>query len=150
MTKDLIVRSSSLEFLIFERQTYDKGIQVKFEDVDLWLTQKAIWELFNVDRTVFTKHINNIYPELELNENSTSAHYALVQKEGDREITRNVLYYNLDMVISACYRTNSDRAIQFRRRATNILIVKRIKFIKILIKNIKDVQKLVIMVIFNM
>ena len=121
MTKDLIVRSSSAEFLIFERQTHDKGIQVRFEDGDLWLTQKAIGELFNVDRTVVTKHIKNIYSELELNENSTSANYALVQKEGNREITRNVLYYNLDMVISVGYRTNSDRAIQFRRRATYIL-----------------------------
>lgn len=121
MTKDLIVRSSSAKFLIFERQTHDKGIQVRFEDGDLWLTQKAIGELFNVDRTVVTKHIKNIYSELELNENSTSANYALVQKEGNREITRNVLYYNLDMVISVGYRTNSDRAIQFRRWATYIL-----------------------------
>ena len=56
VTKDLIVRSSSAEFLIFERQTHDKGIQVRFEDGDLWLTQKAIGELFNVDRTVVTKH----------------------------------------------------------------------------------------------
>ena len=121
VTKDLIVRSSSAEFLIFERQTHDKGIQVRFEDGDLWLTQKAIGELFNVDRTVVTKHIKNIYSELELNENSTSANYALVQKEGNREITRNVLYYNLDMVISVGYRTNSDRAIQFRKWATYIL-----------------------------
>ena len=121
MTKDLIVRSSSAEFLIFERQTHDKGIQVRFEDGDLWLTQKAIGELFNVDRTVVTKHIKNIYSEFELNENSTSANYALVQKEGNREITRKVLYYNLDMVISVGYRTNSDRAIQFRRWATYIL-----------------------------
>ena len=121
VTKDLIVRSSSTEFLIFERQTHDKGIQVRFENGDLWLTQKAIGELFNVDRTVVTKHIKNIYSELELNENSTSANYALVQKEGNREITRNVLYYNLDMVISVGYRTNSDRAIQFRRWATYIL-----------------------------
>ena len=121
MAKDLMIRSSSAEFLIFERQTHDKGIQVRFEDGDLWLTQKAIGELFNVDRTVVTKHIKNIYSEFELNENSTSANYALVQKEGNREITRNVLYYNLDMVISVGYRTNSDRAIQFRRWATYIL-----------------------------
>ena len=121
VTKDLIIRSSSAEFLIFERQTHNKGIQVRFEDGDLWLTQKAIGELFNVDRTVVTKHIKNIYSELELNENLTSANYALVQKEGNREITRNVLYYNLDMVISVGYRINSDRAIQFRRWATYIL-----------------------------
>ena len=121
MAKDLIIRSSSAEFLIFERQTHDKGIQVRFEDGDLWLTQKAIGELFNIDRTVVTKHIKNIYSELKLNEDSTSANFALVQKEGNREITRNVLFYNLDMVISVGYKVNSDRAIQFRRWATKIL-----------------------------
>ena len=121
MAKDLMIRSSSAEFLIFERQTHDKGIQVKFEVGDLWLTQKAIGELFNIDRTVVTKHIKNIYSELELNEDSTSANFALVQKEGNREITRNVLFYNLDMVISVGYKVNSDRAIQFRRWATKIL-----------------------------
>lgn len=121
MAKDLMIRSSSAEFLIFERQTHDKGIQVRFEDGDLWLTQKAIGELFNIDRTVVTKHIKNIYSELELIEDSTSANFALVQKEGNREITRNVLFYNLDMVISVGYKVNSDRAIQFRRWATKIL-----------------------------
>ncbi len=121
MSKDLMIRSGSAEFLIFERQTHDKGIQVRFEDGDLWLTQKAIGELFDIDRTVVTKHIKNIYSEFELDENSTSANFALVQKEGNREITRNILYYNLDVVISVGYRTNSDRAIQFRRWATYIL-----------------------------
>lgn len=62
------------------------------------------------------KYINKIYNEDELNENSTSANYALIQKEGNREVTKNVLYYNLDMVISVGYRTNSDRVIQFRRK----------------------------------
>lgn len=121
VSKDLMIRSGSAEFLIFERQTHDKGIQVRFEDGDLWLTQKAIGELFDIDRTVVTKHIKNIYSEFELDENSTSANFALVQKEGNREITRNILYYNLDVVISVGYRTNSDRAIQFRRWATYIL-----------------------------
>ena len=121
MSKDLIIRSSSAEFLIFERQTHDKGVQVRFEDGDLWLTQKAIGELFDIDRTVVTKHIRNIYSEFELDENSTCANFALVQKEGNRNINRNVLYYNLDVVISVGYRTNSDRAIQFRRWATYIL-----------------------------
>ena len=121
MKKDLTIRSSSAEFLIFERQTHDKGVQVRFEDGDLWLTQKAIGELFDIDRTVVTKHIKNIYSEFELDENSTSANFALVQKEGNRKITRNVLYYNLDVAISVGYRTNSDRAIQFRRWATYIL-----------------------------
>ena len=121
MAKDLIIRSGSAEFLIFERQTHDKGIQVRFEDGDLWLTQKAIGELFNTTRNNITMHINDIYNTYEMEENSTSKKFLLVQNEGNREVKRNVQYYNLDMVISIGYRVNTDRAIQFRRWATNIL-----------------------------
>lgn len=121
MSKDLIIRSSSAEFLIFERQTHDKGIQVRFENGDLWLTQKSIGELFNTTRNNITMHINEIYSTYELDENSTSKNFLLVQTEGNREVKRNVQYYNLDMVISIGYRVNSDRAIQFRRWATFIL-----------------------------
>lgn len=121
MTKDLLIRSTSAEFLIFDRQVHKNGIEVRFENGDLWVTQKALGKLFDIDRTVVTRHIRNIYSELELDESSTSANFALVQKEGNREVTRNVTYYNLDVAISVGYRTNSDRAIQFRRWATNIL-----------------------------
>ena len=121
MTNNLVVRSSSAEFLIFERQTHDKGIQVRFEDGDLWLTQKAIGELFNTTRNNITMHINDIYNTYEMDENSTSKKFLLVQKEGNREVKRNIQYYNLDMVISIGYRVNSDNAIQFRRWATNVL-----------------------------
>ena len=121
MSKDLIIRSSSAEFLIFERQTHDKGIQVRFEDGDLWLTQKSIGELFDTTRNNITIHINEIYKNFELDEKSTSKDFLLVQKEGNRDVKRKVLYYNLDMVISVGYRVNSDRAIQFRRWATYVL-----------------------------
>lgn len=119
--KNLMIRSSSAEFLIFERQTHDKGIQVRFEDGDLWLTQKSIGELFDTTRNNITMHINEIYNTYELEENSTSKKFLLVQKEGAREVKRNVQYYNLDMVISIGYKVNSDKAIQFRRWATYIL-----------------------------
>lgn len=121
MAKDLIIRSSSAEFLIFERQTHDKGIQVRFEDGDLWLTQKAIGELFNTTRNNITMHINEIYDSYELERSSTSKKFLLVQNEGSRKVKRNVQYYNLDMVISIGYKVNSDRAIQFRRWATYVL-----------------------------
>ena len=121
MAKDLFIRSSSAEFLIFERQTHDKGIQVRFEDGDLWLTQKAIGELFNTTRNNITMHINEIYDSYELERSSTSKKFLLVQNEGSRKVKRNVQYYNLDMVISIGYKVNSDRAIQFRRWATYVL-----------------------------
>ncbi len=122
MAKDLMIRSSSAEFLIFERQTHDKGFQVRFEDGDLWLTQKSIGELFDTTttRNNITMHINEIYSTYELDEKSTSKKFLLVQKEGNREVKRNIQYYNLDMVISIGYRVNSDKAIQFRRWATYI------------------------------
>jgi len=119
--KNLIIRSSAAEFLIFEQQKKEKGIEVRFEDGDLWLTQKAIGELFDTTRNNITMHLQDIYNSNEIEERSTSKEFLLVQKEGIREVKRNVKYYNLDAVISVGYRVNSDRAIQFRRWATNIL-----------------------------
>lgn len=84
--KDLIIRSSSAEFLIFERQTHNKGIQVRFEEGDLWLTQKAIGELFDTTRNNITMHINEIYNSYELEKSLTSKKFLLVQKEGNREV----------------------------------------------------------------
>ena len=121
MAKDLIVRSSSAEFLIFERQTHDKGIQVRFENGDLWLTQKAMSELYNCSSDNIGLHLKNIYNDLELDRNSTTEDFSVVQKEGKREVTRKLKYYNLDAVISVGYRVNSYKAIQFRRWATKIL-----------------------------
>lgn len=118
MGKDLIIRSSSAEFLIFDRQIHRKGIEVRFEDGDLWVTQKAISELYNIDRTVVTKHLKNIFDTFELDKDSVCAIYAHTAKDGK---TYQTNYYNLDTVISVGYRVNSDRAIQFRRWATNIL-----------------------------
>ena len=107
--------------MIFERQNHSEGIQVRSREGDLWLTQKGLADLYDVDRTVITKHLKNIYADLELEEKSTSAIFALVQKEGNRNVERKVNYYNLDVVISVGYRVNSDRAIQLRRWATNVL-----------------------------
>lgn len=121
MGKDVMIRSSSAEFLIFERQTHDKGIQVRYEDGDLWLMQKAMSELYNCSSDNIGLHLKNIYADLELDKESTTEYYSVVQKEGNREIKRNVKYYNLDAVISVGYRVNSDKAIQFRRWATHIL-----------------------------
>ena len=119
--KDLYIRSSSAEFLIFEQQKKEKGIEVRFEDGDLWLTQKALGELYNCTVDNIGLHLKNIYNDLELDKDSTTEEFSVVQKEGNREVKRNVKYYNLDAVISVGYRVNSDRAIQFRRWATNVL-----------------------------
>ncbi len=119
--KNLIIRSNSAEFLVFEMQKKEKGIQVRFEEGDLWLTQKAMGELYNCTSDNVGLHLKNIYKDLELDSKLTTEEFSVVQKEGNREVKRNVKYYNLDAVISVGYRVNSDRAIQFRRWATNVL-----------------------------
>ena len=87
----------------------------------IWLNQKQLCELFERDKSVISRHIRNIFKEGELNKKSTVAKNATVQKEGARNVTREVDYYNLDMIISLGYRVNSKRATQFRRWATKIL-----------------------------
>lgn len=119
--KELYVRSSSAEFLIFEQQTKEKGIEVRFENGDLWLTQKAMGQLYDCSTDNIGLHLKNIYKDLELDANSTNEDFSVVQNEGNREVRRKIKYYNLDAIISVGYRVNSDRAIQFRRWATNIL-----------------------------
>ena len=119
--KDLYIRSSSAEFLIFEQQKKEHGIEVRFEDGDLWLTQKAMAKLYDCSSDNVGLHLKNIYTDLELDRNSTTEEFSVVQKEGKREVKRKVKYYNLDAVISVGYRVNTDRAIQFRRWVTNVL-----------------------------
>ena len=87
----------------------------------VWLNQSRIGELFGVDRTVVNRHIHNIYKTGELDEPSTCAKIAQVQKEGGRAITRQLPFYNLDMIIAVGYRVNSFAATQFRKWATTIL-----------------------------
>jgi len=119
--KDLVIRNSTAEFLIFEKQSHAEGIEVRYEDGTLWLTQKMIAELFDVQKPAISKHLQNIYDSGELEKNATVSKKETVQAEGEREVTRMLEYYNLDAVISVGYRVNSVRATQFRRWATAIL-----------------------------
>ena len=121
MAKNLIIRSSTEEFITFKLQEKDKGIQIRYENETLWMTQKAMAELFDVEQPAIAKHLINIYNEKELDKDSTYSKMELVQKEGNRSVKRNVEFYNLDAIISVGYRVNSLRATQFRRWATNIL-----------------------------
>ena len=114
----MIIRSSAAEFLIFEQQKKERGIEVRFEDGDLWLTQKALGELYDASKQDISYHLGNIFKDLELEENSVVKKYLTTASDG-KEYKTN--YYNLDAIISVGYRVNSDRAIQFRRWATNIL-----------------------------
>jgi hypothetical protein len=96
-------------------------IQVQFVNETVWLNQYQLADLFDIDRTSILKHIQNIYATHELNEVATCAKFAQVRKEGNREVKRNVLYYNLDIIISVGYRVNSKQGTQFRQWATQRL-----------------------------
>lgn len=118
---NLEVISSTEEFLVFKTQEQEKGISVRYEQENLWMTQKAMAELFAVNVPAINKHLNNIYDEGELNIDSTISKMETVQQEGNRNVKRNIEFYNLDAIISVGYRVNSRRATQFRRWATQVL-----------------------------
>ena len=105
------------EIIIFENQNVK--LEVNMKDETVWLTVEQMAELFGRDSTTIRKHINKILEE-ELDK-STVAKFATVQKEGNREVTRQIEYYNLDMIISVGYRVKSKNGIIFRKWATNIL-----------------------------
>ena len=109
------------EFLIYKTADDKIKIEVYIMNETIWLTQAKISELFEIDRTVITKHLKNIYLEQELEKDSTCAKIAQVQKEGNREVNRPIEYYNLDAIIAVGYRINSKKATMFRIWATDIL-----------------------------
>ena len=97
------------------------NVEVILKNEDVWLNIESLTKLFKIDRTGITKHINNIYKDEELEESSTCAKIAQVQKEGNRSVTRNIAYYNLDMIISIGFRINSKPAIKFRTWANKVI-----------------------------
>lgn len=96
-------------------------LKVSVNEETIWLTQKQLSELFSVTKQNISLHINNIFKNKELNTNSTIKFFLIVQKEGNREIQRNIEHYNLDMIISIGYRVNSITATKFRQWATSVL-----------------------------
>ena len=113
--------SLSSEIIIYQTQDGKTKIDCRLDGDTLWLTQAQIAELYGRDRTVITKHIRNIYAEGELIETSTCANFAQVQIEGNREVSRDIISYNLDMILAVGYRVKSPRGTQFRQWATAIL-----------------------------
>lgn len=97
------------------------NVEVILQNENVWLNIESLTKLFKIDRTGITRHINNIYKDEELEENSTCAKIAQVQKEGNRSVTRNISYYNLDMIISIGFRVNSKPAIKFRTWANKVI-----------------------------
>lgn len=107
------------EIIIY--QSEDKKIEVSLKEETVWLSLNQIAKLFEKDKSVISRHIQNIFKTGELDKNSTVAFFATVQKEGPRKIKRKITYYNLDVIISVGYRVNSKKATQFRIWATQVL-----------------------------
>ncbi len=119
--KQLRIRNSTAEFLIFTKQSGENTIEVRVEDETVWLTQKMMAELFGIDVRNINYHLKEIYRTNEIEEVRTIRNFRIVQNEGGREVSRGVEFYNLDAIISVGYRVNSVRATQFRQWATKIL-----------------------------
>ena len=116
-----LIRNSTAEFLIFTLQDGSNSIEARYEDETIWLTQKLMGELFEVDVRTINEHLKNIYKQNELVIEATIRKFRIVQKEGNRQVTRNLDFYNLEAIISVGYRVNSGRATQFRQWATRVL-----------------------------
>jgi len=110
--KQLMVRNSTAEFLVFTKQAGKDGIEVRVEKENLWLSQKLMAQLYDVDRSVVTKHLNNIFEENELEKKSVCAFFAHTAEDGKIYKTE---FYNLEAIISVGYRVNSERAKEFRQ-----------------------------------
>ena len=121
MNKKLRIRNSTAEFLTFASQNEGNSIEVRFEENMLWLTQQLIAELFGTTKQNVSLHIQNIIADGELAADATVKDFLTVRQEGDRQVSRTIEYYNLDMIIAVGYRVNSKRATEFRQWATAIL-----------------------------
>src|SRR5690554_2682720 len=121
MANHKLIRNSTTEFLIFTAQAGENSIEARYEDETIWLSQKLMGELFQVETNTINYHLKEIYKSGEAEENRTIRNFRIVQTEGKRQVERNVEFYNLDAIISVGYRVNSVRATQFRQWATKVL-----------------------------
>lgn len=112
---------NNFEFLIYNTAEGDVSVNAVVKDETIWLTQKAMAQLFGVETPAISKHLANVYAEGELKRDATVSKMEIVQAEGTRQVTRLVDFYNLDAIISVGYRVNSRRATQFRIWATSVL-----------------------------
>ena len=113
--------NNDFRFLMYQSAEENVSVNAIIKDETIWLSQKGMAELFGVQPPAIAKHLQNIYDEGELSRDATLSKMEIVQKEGDRDVTRSVIYYNLDAIISVGYRVNSRRATQFRIWATSVL-----------------------------
>ncbi len=118
-----IVHSSAAEYLTYVAATGDsnESIEVRYEDENIWLTQKMMATLYDVEVSTINEHIRKIYDDCELSQEATIRKFRIVQTEGNRQVSRDVIHYNLQMIIAVGFKVNNERAVQFRKWA-NIIV----------------------------
>ena len=119
---EITIRSSAAEYLTYIASVGDQqdSIEMHYEDENIWLTQKMMATLYDVDVRTINEHIKKIYSDSELEEDSTIRNFRIVQTEGSRQVTRDTKHYNLQMIIAVGFKVNTERAVQFRKWVNQI------------------------------
>ena len=120
---EITIRSSAAEYLTYVASVGDQqdSIEMRYEDENIWLTQKMMATLYDVDVRTINEHIKKIYSDSELEEDATIRNFRIVQTEGSRQVTRDTKHYNLQMIIAVGFKVDNERAIQFRKWANQIV-----------------------------
>ena len=121
--KEITIRSSAAEYLTYVAATgsNNESIEMRYEDENIWLTQKMMATLYDVGLPTINAHIKKIYEDSELQEESTIRKFRIVQNEGNRQVNREINHYNLQMIIAVGFKVNNERAVQFRKWANAIV-----------------------------
>lgn len=121
--KNSAIRSSAAEYLTFVAASggSEEAIEMRYEDENIWLTQKMMAQLYDVDTRTINEHTQKIYADSELQKEATIRKFRIVQTEGSRQVSRDVMHYNLQMIIAVGFKVNNDRAVQFRKWANGIV-----------------------------
>ena len=120
---EVTIRSSAAEYLTYVASVGSKqdSIEMRYEDENIWLTQKMMATLYDVSVAAINQHIKKVYDDSELEPDSTIKKFLIVQKEGSRQVSREVAHYNLQMIIAVGFKVNNERAVQFRKWANGIV-----------------------------
>ena len=120
---EITLRSSAAEYLTFVSAIGDQpeSVELRYQDENIWLTQRLMAELYGVDVRTISEHIQKIYADYELEEEATIRNFRIVQTEGTRQVSREVKHYSLQMIIAVGFKVNNERAVQFRKWANAVV-----------------------------
>ena len=120
---EITIRFSAAEYLTYVASVGNEqdSLEMRYEDENIWLTQKMMATLYDVDVRTINEHIKKIYSDSELEEDSTIRNFRIVQTEGSRQVTRDTKHYNLQVIIAVGFKVNNERAVQFRKWANGIV-----------------------------